>query len=200
MSRIKSSIKKKPWNQFDMLSILVLLSLLFSRCEVCYGQDGGGAKADGTAPPLEDQCNGIFLTYTFGSVEKELPKVKNVSAQAWAFTSEATILNAGSEELKAWKMFIGFQHREILVSAEGAIPEEGGEFPIAVGNGTVLFGYPMSDLKTSIDTAGDYTQIQSRVQMKGTLFGIKRGSTPMPKTIRLENDGFKCPAPFKRGN
>ncbi|KAJ7948473.1 COBRA-like protein [Quillaja saponaria] len=69
----------------------------------------------------------------------------------------------------------------------------------AVGNGTTLAGNPMTDLKTSIETAGDFNQIQVRMEFSGTQFGLKPSATPMPKTIRLENDGFKCPAPRIRG-
>ena len=150
-------------------------------------------------PPALEDCNGIFLSYTFISREKEFPHVKNVSAQSWAFKSEVTVVNAGLEELKAWKVFVGFQHREILVSADGAALMDGGDFPVAVGNGTYLSGYPMTDLKTSIDTAGDYKQIQARIELTGTMFGLKPKAVPMPKTIRLENDGFKCPAPHVHG-
>lgn len=116
--------------------------------------------------------------------------LKNASAQAWSFKSQLSVLNGGVDELKAWKVFVGFQHDEILVSAEGAMLSE--DLPAKVGkNGTTLMGYPKADLKTAIDTAGDMEQIQAQVQMKGTMFGMKTG-TPMPKTIRLDNDGFKC--------
>jgi hypothetical protein len=54
---------------------------------------------------------------TFMSRLKEYPHLKNASAQAWEFKAQAMVLNAGDEELNAWKMFIGFQHREILVLA-----------------------------------------------------------------------------------
>ncbi|KAL5548268.1 hypothetical protein UlMin_003499, partial [Ulmus minor] len=152
---------------------LLLLTLFIV---VCYGQDyddGGGDEVKPAAPPpAQEDCNGIFLSYTFISREKELPKVKNVSAQAWVFKSVATILNAGSKELKSWKMYIGFQHDEILVSVDGAVLMDGGDFPVAVGNGTYL---------------------------SGTMFGLRPKAIPMPKTIRLENDGYKCLAPRRHG-
>ena len=53
------------------------------------------------------------------------------------------------------------------------------------------------DLKTSIDTAGDLTQIQVKIQLSGTQFGVKPPGIPMPKTIRLINDGYKCLAPTR---
>ncbi|MCI36993.1 COBRA-like protein 10-like, partial [Trifolium medium] len=90
-------------------------------------------------------------------------------------------------------MFIGFQHREILVSADGAVPVDSDDFPAEVGNGTTLAGSAATDLRTAIETAGDYTQMTVRVQMSGTQFGLGAGGKPMPKTIKLVNDGFKCP-------
>lgn len=104
------------------------------------------------------------------------------------------VLNSGTEELKSWKVFIGFQHNEILVSVDGAQVVDADDFPIRVGkNGTTITGYPNTDLKTAIETAADFTQIQANVDITGTQFGMKTG-TPMPKTIHLANDGFKCPA------
>lgn len=157
----------------------------------------GGPKTK--SPPELDNCNGIFLTYSLTSREKEYPHVKNMSKQAWAFKAEATLMNVGDEPLKGWKMYIGFQHREILVSAEGALPIDSEDFPAEVGNGTTIAGNPMSDLKTAIETAGDYTQMQVRIAMSGTQFGLGFGGKPMPKTIKLVNDGFKCPNPSRQG-
>lgn len=144
-------------------------------------------------PPEQESCNGIFVSYAFISREKEYPHVKNASAQAWAFKAIATVLNAGIYELKAWKIFIGFQHKEILVSAGGGVIMNGDEMPAAVGNGTYISGFPQSDLKTSIDTAGDITQIQVQIPIMGTQFGVKPPGVPMPRTIRLANDGYECP-------
>ena len=52
-------------------------------------------------------------------------------------------------------------------------------------------------MKTSVDTAGDLTQIQVKIQLSGTQFGVKPPGIPMPKTIRLINDGYKCLAPTR---
>ncbi|GMP52606.1 hypothetical protein CsSME_00018346 [Camellia sinensis var. sinensis] len=102
------------------------------------------------------------------------------------------VLNAGVDELReAWKVYVGFQYDKILVSADGAVVMDAEDLPARVGkNGTTLAEYPMTDLKTAIETAGDYTQIQTTVELTGTQFGLKKG-TPMPKTIRLVNDGYK---------
>ena len=75
---------------------------------------------------------------------------------------------------------------------------DGDDFPAAVGNGSYFSGSPQADLKTSIDTAGDLTQIQVKIQFSGTQLGVKPPGIPMPKAIRLVNDGYKCPAPTRR--
>jgi hypothetical protein len=56
---------------------------------------------------------------TFMSRLKEYPHLKNASAQAWAFKAQAMVLNAGDEELNAWKMFIGCMEDVHWVSAQG---------------------------------------------------------------------------------
>lgn len=155
-------------------------------------------KAAAAPPPAEHSCNGIFLSYTFIQREKEYPHIKNASAQPWAFKSTVTILNAGMFELKNWQIFIGFQHKELLVSASNAVLVNGEDFPAHVGNGTYLAGYPQADLKTSIDTAGDLAQIQAKVEFSGTQFGIKPPGYPMPKIIKLVNNGYRCPKPMRK--
>lgn len=180
-------------------TFLLIFSLLFVLFgfDICHGQDDVAAPP----PPVAelDSCDGIFLTYTLTGREKEYPHVKNVTKQAWAFKAEVSLMNVGDEELKDWKMYIGFQHREILVSADGAVPVDSEDFPAEVGNGTTIAGNPMTDLKTAIETAGDYNQMAVRVKMSGTQFGLGASATPMPKTIKLMNDGFKCPQPGRKG-
>jgi len=155
------------------------------------------------APPssLElEGCDGVFLSYALVGREKEYPHVSNASKQAWAFKAEATLTNVGDEEVQGWKMFVGFQHNEILVSADGAILIDAGDFPAEVGNGTTFVGSTVPDLKTAIQTAGDLNQMSAKIDIVGTQFGLGAGATPMPKTIHLENDGFKCPTPTRGGN
>lgn len=174
----------------------MLLSIL--TVKVIRGQNGND-KAEGTLPREAADCNGIFITYTFVSRTREYPFLKNVTAQPWAFKSILGVLNTGLYQLKNWKIFVGFQNNEILVSATNAVIVDGNELPSPVGNGTTLSGYPQSDLKTSVDTAGDLTQIQTRVELSGTHFGIRPPGYPMPRTIHLANDGYKCPAPARTG-
>ena len=184
----------KPWI-VSSIAILILLS-----CSDAQDYDDGGSAAPPPPPAEMERCNGIFLSYVFQGREKEYPLVKNVSAQAWSFKAMATVLNTGSQELKSWKMFVGFQHHELLVSAEGAMVVDGDDFPIAVGNGTTFAGNPQADLKTAIDTAADFTQMGVQINLKGTQFGVSDKVVPMPKTIKLVNDGFKCPAPVRKGS
>ncbi|KAK2639542.1 hypothetical protein Ddye_027337 [Dipteronia dyeriana] len=183
-----------------MLLVFVTLFLVTSRIQLCYGQDEEENEEDAPeTPPGQDNCNGIFLSYNFNGREKEYPRLKNATAQAWAFKAVASILNAGTEELKAWRMFLGFHHKEILVSATGATMVDGSDFPAAVGNGTTFVGNPMVDLKTAVDTAGDFNQISVQIEITGTQFGVKPPEIPMPKNIKLMNDGWKCPGAKRKG-
>lgn len=179
--------------------IIRLLFLCLLSFHVCHGQDYDNPVAPPPPDRELDSCDGIFLTYTLQERVKEYPHVKNVSKQAWAFKAEASLMNVGDEELKGWKIYIGFQHREILVSADGAVPIDADDFPAAVGNGTTLAGNPVTDLKTAIDTANDFNQMAVRVKMSGTQFGLGASGKPMPKTIKLVNDGFKCPQSHRKG-
>ncbi|KAJ9562605.1 hypothetical protein OSB04_007765 [Centaurea solstitialis] len=173
----------KPW----------VLLLLFQIC-INKAQDEGNQPAKVAFPKEVDTCNGIFLLYTFDSRQKEYPRLKNATAQSWAFKSQLAVINAGTTELKSWQAYIGFQHDEILVSVDGAMPLNAEEFPMRLGkNGTHLIGYPHADLKTAIDTAGDLPQMSSLVKIKGTMFGVRLGGNIMPTNIKLENEGFKCP-------
>ena len=95
---------------------------------------------------------------------------------------------------------MGFQHDEYLVSASNAVLGNGGTgLPAQVGNGTVLVGYPMTDLKTAIETAGDLTQMSVQVSMVGTQFGVAPPNIPLPSNISLVNDGWSCPAKPTKG-
>ncbi|KAG0481819.1 hypothetical protein HPP92_009903 [Vanilla planifolia] len=180
--------------------ILLLSILLFSSPASIRGQDYDDTPdSPPPMPPEEEDCNGVFITYTFISRIKEFPHVKNASAQAYAFKAQATVTNTMDKDLKQWKLYVGFQHKEILVSVDGAVIAEGTDFPCPVGNGTTFAGFPQADLANSIDTAGDMTKIQVQIKLLGTQFGVKPTGIPMPKTIKIVHDGIKCPAPKRRG-
>ncbi|XP_047162117.1 COBRA-like protein 10 [Vigna umbellata] len=175
----------------SVAAIVVLLVSCGILIQECEGQ-GQQAKA---LPPAGETCNGIFISYDFLKRTKEYPHVKNVTAQSWAFSSTASVLNTGKEVFKAWKLFIEFQHDEILVSVGGGNIEEATEFPASVGNGTTFVGASQPDLDSAINTAQDLSQIQAVIDLTGTQFGVKPPTVPMPKTIKLVNDGYKCPKP-----
>ncbi|XP_056172647.1 COBRA-like protein 7 [Syzygium oleosum] len=147
--------------------------------------------------PASDACNGVFLSYSYGG-GSQLPPT-NATHQAYRFQSTLTVLNNGADDLKSWMVLVGFQHDELLVSASNAVLADGSSLPASVGNGTVFAGYPTTDLKTAIETAGDLTQMQVQVQLVGTQFGVKSPDVPMPSNISLANDGFVCPAPTLQG-
>ncbi|KAJ9559265.1 hypothetical protein OSB04_013879 [Centaurea solstitialis] len=149
-------------------------------------------------PPASDSCNGVFLSYTYtsGSI---LPPNRTTN-QPYRFESTLRILNNADEELKSWRAFVGFQHDEYLVSASNAVIADGSAaLPGRVGNGTVFAGFPNSDLKTAIETAGDVDQMSVRVDFVGTQFGVGSTRVPMPSNISLVNDGFVCPRPSMEG-
>lgn len=94
---------------------------------------------------------------------------------------------------------MGFQNKEILISAGNAVIVDGSDFPVNVENGTTFMGYPQMDLPSSIDVAGDLNQIQVQIDIVGTQFGLKGDAVPMPKKLELVNDGFKCPKATNKG-
>ncbi|XP_077214737.1 COBRA-like protein 7 [Tasmannia lanceolata] len=148
--------------------------------------------------PSADACNGVYLTYLYQQGTKIHPFLSNPNLQPYSFKSTATILNTGAQDLMSWKMFIGFQHDETLVSA-GAVLSDGSTLPAQVGNGTFFSGFPNADLKTAIETAGDLTQIQVQIDLVGTQFGVGPPNVPMPSNISLANDGYLCPRPTMQG-
>ncbi|XP_010440388.1 PREDICTED: COBRA-like protein 9 [Camelina sativa] len=140
-----------------------------------------------------DLCNGIFLSYEFILGRKIPPN--DTSDQPYRFESLLTVLNNGREELKEWRVFVGFQHNEILISASDALIVNGTELPALVGNGTIFGGYPVSDLKTAIQTAGDLKQMTAEIELVGTQFMVAPPAIPLPTNISLVNDGWLCPEP-----
>lgn len=179
------------YNHWLSLVLLVCCGLIIHVCE-------GQGQDPEALPPSAENCNGVYISYDLLNRRKEFPRLKNVTAQAWAFNSTAAILNTSKDVIKAWKLYIGFQHDEILVSTSGGTLFDATDFPASVGNGTTLVGSSLPDLDNSINTAGDLTQIQVLIQLLGTQFGVKPPSVPMPKTIKLVNDGYKCPQPSTR--
>lgn len=138
-------------------------------------------------------CNGIFLSYTF-ILGRQIPP-NDTTDQPYRFESVLTVLNNGREELKEWRVFVGFQHHEILTSATDAIIVNGTDLPAPVGNGTIFAGYPVSDLKTAIQTAGDLKQMTATIELVGTQFMVAPPAIPLPSNISLVNDGWSCPEP-----
>lgn len=172
-------METKIW-KFKRLSTLLLLSILLPLAMSQPPAPPALVPAPAPAPD-SDNCNGLFLSYIYTTGHKLPPK--NQTHQAYRFESLLTVLNNGMEELKSWRVFVGFQNEEILVSANGAVFADGSSFPASVGNGTVFAGYPMADLQTAIQTAGDLTQMQIQIKLVGTQFGVKPPNVPMPINI-----------------
>ncbi|XP_010259413.1 PREDICTED: COBRA-like protein 7 [Nelumbo nucifera] len=179
---------------FHKLRFLVFFLFLFAICVPI------SINAQNQAPaPAPDACNGIFLSYLYIKGSRLHPIVTNPSLQPYRFESTLRILNNGLEDLKSWKVFVGFPHNEVLVSASNAVLADGTSLPASVGNGTFFAGFPTTDLKTAVETAGDINQMQVLIQLIGTQFGVKDPSVPMPSNISLVNDGFYCPRSTMQG-
>ncbi|KAL8157952.1 COBRA-like protein 7 [Apium graveolens] len=148
-------------------------------------------------PPSSSTCNSIYISYTISSVQKIPPTLK--SNQPYRFESSLFVLNNGLDELKSWRVFVGFKNDEVLVSASNAVLSDGTSLPGKVGNGSVFVGYPNADLKTGVETAGDLSQMSVKVDLVGTEFGVGVGSFPLPGNVSLVNDGFVCPPATIRG-
>lgn len=150
--------------------------------------------------PASDSCNGVFLSYTYKTGKIVPPTLKSdPTRQAYRFESTLFVLNNDLEELKSWRVFVGFQHDEYLVSASNVVLADGTSLPASVGNGSVFAGYPNADLKTGVETAGDLTQMSVQVDLVGTQFGIGAPDVPLPNNISLVNDGWVCPKPSNQG-
>ncbi|MCI61850.1 COBRA-like protein 7-like, partial [Trifolium medium] len=65
-------------------------------------------------------CNGILISYSSATGVPLPPNVTDPKKQPYRFESTLTVLNNGLDELKSWKVFVGFQHNEFLVSASNA--------------------------------------------------------------------------------
>ncbi|KAL1372439.1 hypothetical protein HN51_002597 [Arachis hypogaea] len=144
-------------------------------------------------------CNGILVSYAYTGGTRLPPNVSDAAKQPYRFESTLTVLNNGLDDLKSWKVFVKFQHNEFLVSASGAVLADGTTLPAAVGNGTIFAGYPMTDLKTAVETAGDLTQMQVQIDLVGTVFGVAPPTVPLPSSVNLANDGFICKKPTGQG-
>ncbi|KAI3449432.1 hypothetical protein Pfo_006097 [Paulownia fortunei] len=147
-------------------------------------------------------CNGILITYRYLTGNEIPPIIQPADPvnQPYRFESTLTVRNNGPNELKNWRVFVGFKHGELLVSAKNAVLADGNSLPANVSGGTVFSGSPVTDLKTAIETAGDIDQMQAVVELVGTQFGVGAPSVPLPDNLTLANDGYLCPNPTTQGN
>ncbi|KAM7519736.1 hypothetical protein LguiB_018698 [Lonicera macranthoides] len=114
---------------------------------------------------------------------------------SYRFESSLTILNNGLNELKSFRVFVGFQHDELLVSASNAVLADGTSLPALVGNSTLFAGYPSTDLKTAVETVGDVNQMSAQIDFLGMVFGVGAPRVHMPSNVSIVNEGFICPRP-----
>ncbi|XP_010504747.1 PREDICTED: COBRA-like protein 8 [Camelina sativa] len=176
----------------NFISWILLLSL-FTTIPLTSSQP----QAPPPLSPDANLCNGVFVSYVYSTGTKIKPN--DTKNQPYRFESAITVLNNGRDELKSWRVFVKFAHREILVSATNAVLSDGSSLPVSVENGTIFSGFPSADLKSAIMTAGDVAQMEARVELVGTQFGVAPPRVPLPKNITLVNDGWSCPKPTQRG-
>ncbi|KAK6937333.1 COBRA, plant [Dillenia turbinata] len=144
-------------------------------------------------PPLITNltCNEIFVSYRYDFKNQLPPNLSTTpSNQPYRFQSTLTVLNNGLEELISWKVHVGFTHNEYLVSASSAVLSDGTVLPANVTNTTTFAGFPVTDLKTAVETAGDLSKIKAEVVLIGTQFGVAASDVPLPSTLALANDGY----------
>ncbi|KAK6120163.1 hypothetical protein DH2020_046069 [Rehmannia glutinosa] len=151
-----------------------------------------------TNPPI---CNGVIITYRYLTGNEIPPIISPVDPanQPYRFESTLTVRNNGPVELKNWRVFVGFRHGELLVSASNAVLADGESLPANVSGGAVFSGSPVTDLKTAIETAGDVDQMQAVVDLVGTQFGVGAPNVPLPDNLTLANDGYLCTNPTRQG-
>ncbi|KAJ7555856.1 hypothetical protein O6H91_05G057400 [Diphasiastrum complanatum] len=160
----------------------------------------GQAISDPAPAPLNKTCVGVLLTYITGAVTMIHPFLPlNDPEQPYKFQATFSLTNQGFKELKNWQAFLGYEHQEILVTAPGVVLADGQQLPAAVGNGTTMAGFPQTNLKSSIETAGDLTQIMTTILITGTEFGVAPPMVPMPGNISLLNQGWNCGLPVFSG-
>ncbi|XP_044504207.1 COBRA-like protein 7 [Mangifera indica] len=177
------------------MSLNFLCIIFFSTISISFNS-ADAQPVDSPTP--SSTCIGIFLSYSYTS-GYPIPPI-NPPNQPYRFESTLTILNNGLDELRSWRVFVGFQHEEVLVSATNAVLADGSSLPAFVGNGTVFSGFPKSDLKSAVETAGDLSQMEVQIRLVGTQFGVGAPNVPMPGNISLANDGYRCLIPTFEGN
>ena len=121
---------------------------------------------------MKDRCNGIYLNYQGQTPRITYPLTTNAKDQPYVFNSMAIVLNTGKEEVKGWQIYVEFQHEEMLVGVSNVVLEDGSSLPANVTNGTVLSGFPKTDLKIAIENMEDLNQIQVQIQMNDVEFEV----------------------------
>ncbi|CAN0888877.1 COBRA-like protein 7 [Linum grandiflorum] len=185
----------------SVLPIPLLITLFLLLASTSFAQPAPSPPLPPPPPTQKTTCPGVFVAYATDGGGYAIPP-NDPSNQAYRFASTLTVANNGRTELKAWRVFVGFQFDELLVSADKAVLADGTPLPAAVGNGTVFAGSSLPDLKTAIQTAGDATQMEVQVQLIGSRFGPPPNDTnlPLPANVSLTNDGYVCPDSRVEGN
>ncbi|XP_006658992.2 COBRA-like protein 7 [Oryza brachyantha] len=153
------------------------------------------AQAQAQPANTPEDCNGILLTYNLDRRVKIRPFVDAADDQPYSFQANATLLNSGTRALRSWTLLLTFAHREIIVTADGAVLTSAADLPYdtTARNATSFSGYPQTDLLTPIATAGDLTKIRATLILVGTLFAGPDPYVPLPSALSLADPSYTCP-------
>ncbi|EFJ05170.1 hypothetical protein SELMODRAFT_137554 [Selaginella moellendorffii] len=154
-------------------------------------------------PAFEDAsnstCRGVLLHYSIRRVAKISPFLTDAAQQPYRFESALQLSNLGFSEVKNWRAFVGFQHREMLVQAPGALLADGENLPVTVAPaGATLAGFPQTDLLNAVETAGDTTKTSVTINLVGTEYGVE--NFPLPANLSFPVPGYTCGSVQKLGN
>eukprot|EP00245_Coleochaete_scutata_P004979 TRINITY_DN180_c0_g1_i1.p1 TRINITY_DN180_c0_g1~~TRINITY_DN180_c0_g1_i1.p1 ORF type:complete len:702 (+),score=89.78 TRINITY_DN180_c0_g1_i1:352-2457(+) len=158
-----------------------------------------GAGANATAFPLkksmieiDPNCRGIQIDYQLIGLTEITPTIGRYNeTQPFRFDAFLYLTNLGHNTLKSWQITIGWHNEEILVGMEKAVLRVNSKLPTPVDSDSIIMGYPDTDLKNSIDTAGNWTFIQRQMRIYGTCFGTPNFGDALPKNLSLHNEGWK---------
>ena len=178
----------------NLFIFLIMTASIFFQSTLSHAQK----LQDSPPTTTSNACNGVFLSYAYTGGH-QIPPTLDPKNQPYRFESSVTLLNNGLHELKSWKVFLGFQHNEVLVSASDSVLADGASLPAHVGNGVVLSGSAVKDLKSAVKTADDVNQRGVVIQLVGTQFGVGPPSVPMPGNMSLVNHGYSCSSPITQG-
>ncbi|KAM4116512.1 hypothetical protein ACB094_02G056300 [Castanea mollissima] len=133
-----------------------------------------------------NSCNGIYVSYAYVTGSQLPPNLtgSDPTHQPYSFESVLTVQNNDLVELQSWKVFVGFQHGEFLVSATNAVIGNGGT---GLPFGVAPPGIPMP---SNISLVNDGWSCPKSSTGKSNVTEICCVQDPNAKTNITASDGF----------